>query len=140
MIMSSNSGLAQALFVLVDKICMVAERLMDFRLPFPPPTFLGVRITMSGAEYFIRGFEDNMAAQTAADEWVELAANFGAGAVTLKAVFHVGDQAINMIYDKAKRMWIKEDFNALVEAYELSSSASLHATSIITLDKSTEDL
>ena len=59
---------------------------------------------MSGVENFIRGIADNQAAQIATGEWVDLAANLGASAVTIRAVCHVGGQAINLIWDKAKKI------------------------------------
>ena len=128
MIMSLNSGLAQDLFVLVDKTCMVAERLLDLRLPRFPPIAIAARSTMSGAEEFIRSFADNRAAQIAIGEWVDTASNLGAIVMTLKVAFYVGGRAVNMISDRAKRMWIKENFDALVETYDMASSASLRDT------------
>ena len=91
---------------------------------------------MSSVEGFIQGFEANRAAQLAAGEWGDQMANLGAGAITLKAVINVGGQAVNMIYDRVKKAWIKEDFDKLVETYELSSSASIKDTLTSTPDKS----
>ena len=91
---------------------------------------------MAGPEMFIRGFADNLAAQAAIAEWVDQVAMLGAGAVALRATFHVGGQAISMIYDKSKRMFIKEDFEKLVEQYNLSSFVSMLESPASTPDKS----
>ena len=86
-------------------------------------------------EVFIRGFADNLAAQAAISEWVDQAVMLGAGAVALRATFHAGGRAISLIYDKSKRVFIKEDFEKLVQQYKSSSSVSMLESPAYTPDK-----
>ena len=115
---------------------MVAGRLLDLRLPFVfPLCSRAARPTMSGPEVFVQGFEANLQAQAAMIAWVDQTLMMGAGAVARKATFHMGGQAISMIYGRSKEMFSKEDFNALVETYNLTNSVSMVATPIVSPDK-----
>ena len=65
--------------------------------------------------------------------------SMGAVVVALKVIFQVGGQAINMIYDKSKKMFVKEDFNTFVENYNLTGSVSVLSIPIISPNKSFTD-
>ena len=128
----SNSGLAQDLSVTVDKIHMVAERLLDLRSPiFSLPSQRRAQ-----AMEFTPSYVHNVAEKN-----LETIAMMAGAAMTAKVTFNVGGKIICYIYDKARELWVEEKpkpRDYAVETFQLSGTASLLESPATTEQQSAE--
>ena len=122
----SNSGLAQALSVLVGKSYMVADRILDARSPgFTHPS-AHPSSTMDFA--WTPNFEATMLhKQMQEEQFQQLSLLCDAGFLA-KYIWNKSGGMVNYIWDKAKNMLVEEvpeEFGVLCETYNLSNSVSM---------------
>ena len=114
-----SAYLAQDQFVLFDKINLVAERFLSFRLAsFSRSAVTLAPVMMPGDFVRIPSFAFNMAAQQEGEKSFEAMAMMPAVAISARATFNIGGRIANFVWDKAKSAWKEENNSPLTMAVE----------------------